>query len=185
MFSQEVTLLHEIMAAYPHRNPNCNKLDEFIAKMEGFRKRYQQIIDVMPPDKAAELIAGFDVRVAKQAEAFKQLAEEEQIALEKEASDLLVKGDPMAIAALTYAVTKGNQVGKLIERIEQPVVATEECKEVERQIIGMLMEGNPIATAAFTGKDLERDTNGKFVITTKGPVVEAQGESGDVPGGAE
>lgn len=56
MFSQEVTLLHEIMAAYPHRNPNCNKLDEFIAKMEGFRKRYQQIIDVMPPEKAAELL---------------------------------------------------------------------------------------------------------------------------------
>lgn len=57
MFSQEVTLLHEIMAAYPHRNPNCNTLDEFIGKMEGFRARYQKIIEVLPPDKAAELFS--------------------------------------------------------------------------------------------------------------------------------
>lgn len=63
MFSQEVTLLHEIMAAYPHRNPNCNKLDEFIAKMEGFRQRYQKIIDVMPPEKAAELLAAGEPQI--------------------------------------------------------------------------------------------------------------------------
>lgn len=51
----ERQLLDDLMAAWPHRTPTCNALDAFIEKMQGFKVRYQQILERIPPDKVQEL----------------------------------------------------------------------------------------------------------------------------------